>query len=258
VLWEKELTFARSVAMHAGELALGWQRRGVVAESKNDLTPVTIADRESERLIAGRIAETFPDDGIVGEEGSSKPSGNGRRWIVDPIDGTRDFVRGLPLWSVLIGFEVDGEIVAGVAHYPPRNEQYFAVHGGGAYLNENRIRCSSINVVDQALLCATGLHVVDKHPWSERLVPWMSRFWAVRSLGGCVDAAMLASGFAEMWLEPTAAAWDIAPFKVLFEEAGARFFNFDGGSSVYGGNCIGCVPGLENVALELLQEVAAA
>jgi fructose-1,6-bisphosphatase/inositol monophosphatase family enzyme len=80
----------------------------------------------------------------------------------------------------------------------------------------------------------------------------MARFCAVRSLGGCVDAVMLASGFAEMWLEPSAAAWDIAPFKILFEEAGAKFFNFDGGSSIYGGNCIGCVPGLEAVARDLI------
>jgi histidinol phosphatase-like enzyme (inositol monophosphatase family) len=252
VQWEKELAFARSVAMHAGELALGWQRRGIVAESKTDLTPVTIADRESEQLIASRISEAFPDDGIVGEEGSAKPSRNGRRWIIDPIDGTRDFVRGLPLWSVLIGFEVDGDVVVGVAHFPPRNEQYFATRGGGAWLNDKRIRCSSITSVDQALLCATGLHLVDRCDWSKRLVPWMARFWAVRSLGGCVDAVMLASGFAEMWLEPSAAAWDIAPFKILFEEAGARFFNFDGGSSIYGGNCIGCVPGLEPIARDLI------
>src|SRR5919112_670505 len=142
--------------MHAGELALGWQQRGVVAESKNDLTPVTIADRESEKLIASRISEAFPDDGIVGEEGSAKPCRNGRRWIVDPIDGTRDFVRGLPLWSVLIGFEVDGEVVAGVAHYPPRNEQYFAVRGAGAWLNEKPISISKVSEPQYALACVTA------------------------------------------------------------------------------------------------------
>lgn len=254
--WEKELDLARAIALEAGELALGHQARGVRPETKADLSPVTIADKESERLIVDRIRAAFPDDGILGEEGSSAEGRAGRRWIVDPIDGTRDFVRGLPLWSVLIGFEVQGEIMAGVCHMPARRETYSAAQGEGAWLNGNRLQASRITSASEAVLCLNELNSFARQPWGLRVVDWASRFWSVRSLGGSMDAVMLASGRADIWVEPKANAWDLAPFKILFEEAGVRFRNFDGGSSIYGGNCLAYTPGLEAAARELLDLVS--
>lgn len=238
--------------MHAGELAIGYQSRGLTAESKSDLSPVTIADRECERLITQRILETFPDDGILGEEGASKPSRNGRLWIIDPIDGTRDFVRGLPLWSTLIGLEVAGEVVMGVCHMQVRQEQYSAVKGQGAWLNEKPIRVSSIAHPGSSLVCVSGMNNIAGFTFEPHLLIWLRQFWAVRSLGGCMDAMLLATGKAELWLEPHAQAWDLAPMKLILEEAGARFLNFDGGSSIRGGNAIAFVPALEGAVRELL------
>src|SRR5579872_1086885 len=111
----KELEIGRAIARRAGELALRYWGKGIGFEAKADDSPVTVADREAERLIAGMIEENFPDDGMLGEEGSRKESRNGRRWIIDPVDGTRDFVRGNPAWAVLIGFEAAGEVQAGFA-----------------------------------------------------------------------------------------------------------------------------------------------
>ena len=241
------------MAMHAGELAIGYQTSGFVADEKPDLSPVTIADREAERLIVRRIEETFPDDGILGEEGAHRESRNGRKWIIDPVDGTRDFVRGLPLWGVLIGFEVDGEVEAGVCHLAPRNEMFSAVKGEGAWLNEKPARISNITRRDAALVSVTALNSCQALPFGPKLLPWFQQFWAVRSMGGCMDAMLVASGKAELWIEPHAKAWDLAPLKVILEEAGARFINFDGGSSIYGGNCIVCVPALEDAVWELLK-----
>lgn len=250
--FRKELDLARSMAMHAGELAIGHQTRGVHAETKADLSPVTIADKECERLIVNRIRETFPDDGILGEEGASHPTRNGRLWIIDPIDGTRDFVRGLPLWSTLIALEVDGVVVMGVCHMQCRNEQYSAVRGQGAWLNEKPIRISSIESPAQSLVCLSGLNRVEALPFGPRTLEWASQFWAVRSMGGCLDAMMVASGKAEFWLEPVAQAWDLAPLKIIIEEAGGRFLNFDGGSSIRGGNGLAFVPALEPAVRQLL------
>src|SRR6202521_3210167 len=114
----KELDLARRTARRAAGLALGYQATGLRADYKADHSPVTPADRACEKLIAAALEEAFPEDGILGEEGANKESRSGRRWIVDPIDGTRDFLRGNPLWSVLIGLEESGEVMAGVVHLP--------------------------------------------------------------------------------------------------------------------------------------------
>jgi histidinol-phosphatase len=250
--WEKELQVARSAAMHAGDLAVGYQSQELKPEAKPDLSPVTIADRECEKLITAEILAAFPDDGIVGEEGSSRPTRNGRKWIVDPIDGTRDFVRGLPNWAVLIGLEVDGHVVIGVTHMPALKNMYHAVRGGGAFCNDRPISIAGIDSPANAMACVNGLNNVTEFPWASRLVPWMDQFWAVRSLGGCMDAMMLASGHAELWLEAHAKEWDLAAVNLILEEAGARVRNFDGGNSIYGGNVIAYVPPLENAVKDLL------
>ncbi len=242
---ERELEVGRAAVARAAELALEIRARGLQAESKPDGSPVTQADRECERLLARLIQEAFPDDGLLGEEGTVKASRSGRRWIMDPIDGTRDFVRGSPLWGVLLGLEIGGQVAAGVAHLPGLGEQYFAARGAGAYRNDNRIRVSAISSASSAVLCINGLDKMSGQPFAKNLVDWMGKFWAVRSMGGTLDAMLVASGRAEIWIEPSVKEWDLAAPKVIVEEAGGRFFNFDGGSSIYGGNCVACPPGIE-------------
>ena len=252
-VYTKELEIGQTIARRAGELALGYWGKGIGFESKADASPVTIADRESERLIAAMIEEHFPGDGLLGEEGSRKESASGRRWIIDPIDGTRDFVRGNPAWAVLIGFEAEGEVQAGFAFLPAMGHLFHACRGGGGFRNDARIRVSSITGVEQAVLCINSLNGIEELSFGPRLPEWMSRFWAVRSMGGCLDAMMVASGQADLWIEPTAQPWDLAPLKIIAEEAGGRFFNFGGGSSIYGGDCMICTPGLETEAKRLLE-----
>ncbi len=242
--WNHELEVAVSAAKAAGELALRYQH-GIEAETKSDLSPVTHADRECERLISSMLLEAFPQDGLLGEEGARRDATNGRKWIVDPIDGTRDYVRGNPLWATLIGLEVDGEIAAGVASLPALGGVYTAARGGGAFRNGERIHVSKKTTPSDAVLCVNGLNKAGMLAFKDRLFDWMQGFWAVRSMGGAPDAMLIASGQADAWIEPTAAPWDLAPLKVIIEEAGGVFFNLDGGRSIYGGNCIACAPGLE-------------
>src|SRR5262245_23636611 len=131
--WERELEVARRVARGAGEIALEYAKRGVQAEDKADLSPVTAADRASEAYLAKELAAAFPDDGLLGEEGGRREARSGRRWIVDPIDGTRDFLRGYDTWAILIGLEADGEVAVGVCHFPAQGRTYYATRGGGAF-----------------------------------------------------------------------------------------------------------------------------
>ncbi len=243
--FERELEVARAIAVRAGNAALEYQRKGVTAESKVDLSPVTLADRECERLIARALQDAFPEDGLLGEEGAVKQSASGRRWIIDPIDGTRDFLRGLPTWGVLIGLEAGSDVTAGVVYFPVHGDIYFAARGSGAFLNDSAIHISGISHPGQALLCLNGFNTVLSLPFAPKLLDWMQAFWAVRSFGGCQDAMLVASGRAEAWIEPVGKPWDFAPLKIICEEAGAVFFNFDGRRTIYGGSGAICVPGLE-------------
>jgi histidinol-phosphatase len=241
----KEIETARKVAERSAELALRHQAAGLRAEIKPDNSPVTIADRECERLIAQALEEAFPDDGLLGEEGARKESKSGRRWIIDPIDGTRDFVRGNPLWSVLIGLEDGDEVVAGVVHLPLMRQTCWAGRGDGAFRNGARMRVSQIAEPAEAVLSVNALNRIGEMEFSRRLIDWTQKFWSYRCLGGTPDAIMVAAGEADAWIEPKVAAWDLAATQVVLEEAGAVFFDLRGVRTIHGGSAVACTPGLE-------------
>jgi histidinol-phosphatase len=250
--FEKELDVCRSAALRAGEIALRYREHGIGYDSKSDDSPVTAADRECEQVIALALEEAFPGDGLLGEEGTVKASRNGRRWIIDPIDGTRDYVRGIPVWATLIGLEQDGKVVAGVAHFAGRGETYFASRGSGAFCNDMPIRISKITKVAEAALCLSGINFFPKYSFSSELLAWTQPFWSVRCYGGCLDAMMVARGEAEVWIEGKVQPWDLAAPKIITEEAGARFFDFKGNNTISGGNCVACVPALADEVLRFL------
>ena len=254
----EEIEVARKAAVRSAALALRHQAAGVRAESKPDDSPVTIADRECEKLIAAMLEDAYPDDGILGEEGSRKESKSGRRWIIDPIDGTRDFVRGNYLWSVLIGLENAGEVVAGVVHLPLLHQTCWASRGGGAFRNDARLRVSSITDPKLAVLSVNSLNRIKGLDFAPRLVDWAQQFWAYRCLGGTPDAIMLAAGELDVWIEPKVAAWDLAAVSVIIEEAGGKFFAHSGTRTIYEGNAAACTPGLEAELRAFLRSADAA
>jgi histidinol phosphatase-like enzyme (inositol monophosphatase family) len=239
-----ELAFARRIASEAGENARRIRAAGIQAEAKADQSPVTIADRENERLIREAIEREFPADGILGEEGASKSGTSGRRWIIDPIDGTRDFVRGNRFWCVLIALEEGGESTTGVAHFPMLDETYWAVRGGGAWRNDERLHVSAIDSVSSAVFCPNGLHQRAAQPYLARISDLTQRAWAFRAFGGALDACMLAAGQVEIWFEPKVEVWDLAPLKLIIEEAGGEFFAMDGSRRIDRGTAVGCAPGV--------------
>ncbi len=247
----REMAFAKQLAQEAGRLASDYLRSGVSSEIKGDSSPVTAADRACEQLIVDSITREFPDDGILGEEGANRPGQSGRKWIIDPIDGTRDYVRGIPLWAVLIGLEQDEEIVAAAACNPGQGLTVCAAKGSGAWSDDVRMAIADRTDPRQAVLCFNGFNKPGTQPFADRLLPWVRRFGAVRGFGGSLDAMLLAQGKGDVWIDPNAAPWDLAALKLIVEEAGAKFGNFAGENSIYGGNCYACVPGLESYVREL-------
>jgi histidinol phosphatase-like enzyme (inositol monophosphatase family) len=242
--YERELEFARRIATTAGENARGIRVRGISFENKPDESPVTIADKENERLIREAIEREFPGDGILGEEGSRKPGSSGRRWIIDPIDGTRDFVRDNRFWCVLVALEEADESLVGVAHFPMLSETYWAVLGNGSYLNEQRLRCSAIERIGDCCFSPDGLHLVQARSHLPRVMELMQRSWSVRSYGGALDACLLAAGKVDIWFEPKVEVWDLAALKPIIEEAGGLFFALDGSRRIDQGTAIACAPGV--------------
>jgi len=246
--YEKELEAALRLVREAGKLALRLREQGIEAEDKPDDSPVTIADRECERLFVSELEREYPGDGLLGEEGANKASQNGRRWIIDPIDGTRDFVRGNRLWCHLLALEDRGQVVLGVAAFPALDETYWAVRSEGAFHDGQRIGISSITEASRSVACLNQINHVLKRPGAEKFLDLAAMFWSVRCTGGAQDAMWVSSGRAEFWLEPSAKPWDLAAIQVIAQESGAAFFDYRGEDTIYGGNAIVCVPALVPLA----------
>ena len=164
--YQNELAVGAAIARKAGELALKIHEGSLGIETKADESPVTIADRACEKLIVEELQREFPEDGLLGEEGAARESSNGRKWIIDPIDGTRDFIRGTGAWSVLIGLEEQGEVVAGFAYFPVTGQMFSAAQGEGAFHDGVRMKASAVQKKSDALLCCNGLSYMYRYAFS--------------------------------------------------------------------------------------------
>jgi len=243
--YERELKKALEITRRAGDLALQYFKCETPAEEKPDASPVTVADRESEKLITGLLRKNFPEDGILGEEGSFAKSRSGRRWLIDPIDGTRDFVRRNSFWSVQLALEAGSDVVLGIIHCPGRKETVYAVKGAGCFWNNEHVTSSNIRRIDKSILMVSGFKAA-WDSWPPDAVRRLTQeCWTVRCYGGCYDVMMLARGKADIWLSGSGMEWDYAPARIIADECGARFMTRDGNGRIDAKNCVICVPGLE-------------
>jgi histidinol-phosphatase len=230
----ERLDFALEWVRGAGEITLRHFRSGLTVESKADRSPVTIADREAEQHLRLGIERFFPEDGIVGEEFGSLREDAPRRWILDPIDGTRTFIRGVPLYGVLAALEEGEEAVLGILHFPALGETVWALRGEGCFWNGAPARVSACADLGQAAVLATEAERVDPPAW-ERL---SRRAGLVRTWGDCYGHALVATGRAEVMCDPVAAVWDAAPLAPVIREAGGVFTDWQGRPGHRGGSAL--------------------
>jgi histidinol-phosphatase len=252
--FSRELDLCRVLAARAGETALRYWGKGIAFESKPDESPVTVADRETERLLARLLERHFPEDGLLGEEGARKDSGNGRRWIIDPIDGTRSFVRGIPLWATLVGLEYKDEQIAGIAAAPALGHTYRALRGDGAYRNDRPIRVSDVNDLSQALVFYSSLSWFVKAGHQETFLDMVRRTDRTRGFGDFYGFVLVAQGSGELMVEHGVHAWDVAAIKPLIEEAGGRFSDWSGSTSIHRPDVIVSNGKLHEEALAILHD----
>jgi histidinol phosphatase-like enzyme (inositol monophosphatase family) len=226
----------------------------VDADAKGDGSPVTIADREAEQLIRKRVEARYPDHSILGEEYGESNAGARVRWILDPIDGTRSFMHGVPLYGVLIGIEVEGEAVVGVTHFPPLYEIVAAGAGLGCTWNNKPCRVSSVAKLSDAVVCTTDVERLLKRPEGPGWRRLQQRSAFSRTWGDCYGHALVATGRIEVQVDPIMKPWDAGPFLTIATEAGGKFTTLDGQATLHGGSGISTNGLLHD---EVLRELAA-
>lgn len=244
--------FAVDAAFRAGRLVLSYFQTRLEVDRKSDDSPVTLADKNGEALLRRIIGERFPGHAIVGEEMGSSDRDSSHRWILDPVDGTRSFVHGVPLFGVLLALEIEREPVVGVCYLPALDEMIAAGRGEGCRWNGREARVSSVDRLRDALVSLTEPGGLDEEH---------AGFWAVlkkrvdviRGYSDCYGHCLVATGRAEVMLDPIMNIWDCAAFSPIVEEAGGTFSDWNGTRTIEGGSAISTNGALFHEVMELVR-----
>ncbi len=246
------LDFATDAAWQAGRITLGYFQTGVAVETKSDDTPVTIADKNAELKLRDLIKHRYPNDGIIGEEHGEEEGTTGRRWIIDPIDGTKAFVAGVPLYGTLIGVEIDGVPTIGVVNLPGVNEMTYAAKGLGCWWNGKRCRVSDTDRIEDALVIVTEQKSFAEYK-PGKADELIEKARLVRGWGDCYGYVMVATGRADVMLDPVMAVWDCAALQPILEEAGGTFTDWQGKAGIWGEEAVGTNGVLFDKVMGLIQ-----
>jgi|FLYL01.1.fsa_nt_gi myo-inositol-1(or 4)-monophosphatase len=246
--------FAVETAFEAGRLTLGYFQSGLLPDYKADDTPVTVADKKAEELIRARIAAAFPDHGVIGEEFGELGAGASHRWFVDPIDGTKAFMRGVPLYAVLIGLEIEGRVEVGAAYFPALGEMVAAATGLGCYWNGRRARVSSVEKLEQGIVGFTDVASFARHGRSEAFAKLSGTAFDRRGWSDAYGHALVATGRMEVMLDPVMSPWDCGPFPVILREAGGYFGDWAGNETILAGEALSTTRTLREDVLALIAE----
>lgn len=235
---EAELALALRLVKEAEDPILSRYQKKIEVVKKRDSSPVTEADREAEALVRKRLAELRPDHGVIGEEhGISNPQAR-FQWVVDPIDGTKAFIHGVPLFGTLLALLEQGRPVVGVIHMPALGESVWAAKGMGAYLNGGTCRVSAVSSIGDALLCDGSAITTSRSRWGDAWMSLRGDAGVARGWGDCYGHLLVACGRAEAMFDPIVNIWDVAPMGVILPEAGGRFTSLDGSERIDSGNGI--------------------
>ncbi len=248
---EALLEQAVQLVRRAGHLTLRhFRTEDLHIDRKGDGTPVTVADRNAERFLREELARLFPDDGVYGEEETEKPGSSGRRWIIDPIDGTKAFTHGVPLYTNLLALEDDAGIALGIVNVPALQETVFAARDLGCFCNEDRVRVS-----DRTELSGSYVSTSSFAPWSDaQLAATRAAHAHLRTWGDGYGYVLVATGRIEAMVDPRAELYDLAPMPVILAEAGGRFTSLDGDDGPGTGSGVASNGRIHDALLDLLAD----
>jgi histidinol-phosphatase len=242
----EDLALALELADVADQITLArYRATDLVVETKPDLTPVTEADTAVERTLRERLASARPGDAIVGEEyGSSETPPSGRRWIVDPIDGTKNYVRGIPVWATLLALEERGQVTVGVVSAPALHRRWWAATGAGAFAADGltadprRLGVSGVRALEDAQMLMSGFDGWEEQGRLDQLLALSRACWRTRGFGDFWGYMLVAEGVAEVCCEAVVSLWDLAACQVIVEEAGGTFTDLGGVRTAEGGDAL--------------------
>lgn len=251
--WRARYETMVEAASRAARAALRYYEAALTVEWKHDESPVTVADRETEALLRTTLKAAFPGDGFLGEEHGEEPGTTGYRWVIDPIDGTRSFVRGIPLWATLVGLEYRGEAVAGVADAPALGQSWHALRGHGAYRGERRIRVSDETDLKKALVFYSGFNWFLKAGAEGAFLELVRRTDRLRGFGDFYGFVLVAQGSGELMVEHGVHAWDVAALIPILEEAGGRLTDWGGAVTIDRPDVVASNSKLHDETLQILR-----
>ena len=240
--WSDDLALAHELADAADDITRArYEAADLVVETKPDLTPVSDADRAVEEALRTMVEARRPSDAVIGEEYGASGSGD-RRWIVDPVDGTKNFVRGTPSWATLIALEVDGVVVVGCVSAPALARRWWAARGEGAWVSSptgtRRCQVSKVSALDDAFLSYASLQGWEEHGRLAAFLDLTRRVWRTRAYGDFWSHMLVAEGAVDVSCEPEVSLWDLAALQPIVEEAGGRFSDLSGTARPDGGSVV--------------------
>jgi histidinol-phosphatase len=256
--WRTRYELAVEAARAGGDFARQiydqtFQSRDIEVIRKQDNSPVTIADRGAEQLIREMISKHFPNDGFLGEEFGDQPGTTGYRWIIDPIDGTKSFIRHVPIWATLIGLEFEGEQIAGAVYLPVFGQMYRALRGDGAYLDDVRIRTSNVTQLSDSILCYSSIQWFTKNGKQDEFLRLYQATGRQRGYGDFYGFVLVAQGSCDLMIEHGVNPWDVSATCAIIQEAGGRFTDWDGQPGILRPDVIASNGHLHEIAREFLR-----
>jgi len=249
---------AAELARLTGTVALRYYRSRLTVETKSDGSPVTKADREAETAARAWVRSRFPDDGVLGEELGEERPGAPRRWVIDPIDGTKSFVRGTPLWGSLVALCEGTRVLAGAAYFPAVDELVAAAPGAGCWWNGSRCRVSDVDSLAQATVLTTDERFRERPEWQAGWRALSAAAAVSRTWGDCFGYLLVATGRAEVMCDPVMSPWDAAALQPIIEEAGGTFTDWAGAATAFGGSVVATNRRLDTEVRGLLAHAASA
>lgn len=249
---EKYLNFAVKLVKSSNGITLKYYQKKLKHTVKENNSPVTIADLKCENFIVERIRTRFPEHGILGEESGESGAGSEFKWIVDPVDGTKNFMRKYPFWGTLLALEYEGEVILGIISMPVLNDFVYAAKGMGCFYNNKKAKVSKVKTLKDSYLLHGGIDYISRENYKDNFLNLARTCYYSRGFGDCHGHSLIIKGKAEIMIDPHVAPYDVAPVKICVEEAGGVFTDLKGEKTIYSGNALVTNGNVHDSALKII------